>query len=298
MKTMVLLVNFGGPATLDEVPLFLRKLTGSVAPQATEEALTERYRAIGGGSPLGHITQEQAALIEDATGHRVPIKCAYRYTSPTLEEMINECYKSGTGRIIFFVMSPYYTSRTVGAYINAVEDYLSYFSLTSYRPEVIFIHSWYKEPLFIDAWVSRIREEARPEEGFFLFSAHSLPRSLQDEPYMSQVEETVAAVAGRLKLSAYAIGWQSVPRNAHEPWIGPSVEAVIDGIAGTVSRLIEIPIGFVSDHLETLYDMDIVHAKYAGTKGITFSRVPSLNTYPPFIAACKAIVEKHLQGGQ
>jgi ferrochelatase len=298
MKTMVLLVNFGGPATLGEVPLFLRRLTGSVAPQAIEEALMERYRAIGGGSPLGQITQEQAARIEDATGHRVPVRCAYRYTSPTLEEMINECYKSGTGRIIFFVMSPYYSSRTVGAYINAVESYLPYFSLTSYRPEVTFIHSWYNEPLFIDAWVSRIREEARPEEGFSLFSAHSLPRSLQDEPYMSQVEETVAAVANRLKLSDYAIGWQSVPRNANEPWIGPSVEAVIDGIAGTASKVIEIPIGFVSDHLETLYDMDIAHARHARALGIAFSRVPSLNTYPPFIAACKAILEKHLQGGQ
>jgi ferrochelatase len=298
MKTMVLLVNFGGPATLDEVPLFLRNLTGSVAPKAVQEALIGRYRAIGGGSPLAAITQEQAALLADATGHRVSIGCAYRYTSPTLEEAINECYKSGTGKIIFFVMSPYYTSRTVGAYIDAVEAYLSYFSLTSFRPDVTFIHSWYKEPLFIDAWVGRIREEARHEEGFSLFSAHSLPRSLQGEPYISQVEETVAAVAGRLHLSDYAIGWQSVPRTTDEPWIGPSVEAVIDGIAGTASGLREIPIGFVSDHLETLYDMDIVHAGYARSKGLTFSRIPSLNTYPPFIAALKAVLEKHLQGGK
>ena len=298
MKTMVLLVNFGGPATLSEVPLFLRKLMGSIAPQAIQEALMDRYRAIGGGSPLASITQDQAARIEDATGHRVPIRAAYRYASPTLEEMMNECYKSGTERITFFVMSPYYTSRTVGAYIKTVETYLAYLSFASYRPIVTFIHSWYKEPLFIDAWVSRIREEAGHGEGFYLFSAHSLPQSLQHEPYISQVEETVAAVAARLKLPAYAIGWQSVPRNTDEPWIGPSVEAVIDGITGTTSRLIEIPIGFVSDHLETLYDMDIVHAGYAGTKGITFSRIASLNTYPPFIAACKAILEKHLQGGQ
>jgi ferrochelatase len=297
MKTMVLLVNFGGPATLGEVPLFLRKLTGGTVPQAIEEALMDRYRAIGGGSPLPAITQDQAVLLADATGRQVPIGAAYRYSSPTLEEMMNECYKSRTERITFLIMSPYYTSRTVGAYIKTVETYLSYLSFASYRPEVTFIHSWYKEPLFIDAWVGRIREEARHEEGFYLFSAHSLPQSLQDEPYTRQVKETVAAVAERLKLPAYAIGWQSIPRNTDEPWIGPSVEAVIDGITGTASRLIEIPIGFVSDHLETLYDMDIVHAGYAAMKGIAFSRIASLNTYPPFIAALKAILEKHLQGG-
>ncbi len=275
------------------------KLMGNVAPQAVQEALLDRYRAIGGGSPLSSITQDQAARLADATGRLIPIGCAYRYTSPTLEEQMNECYKSGTERITFFVMSPYYTSRTVGAYINTVETYLSYLSFASYKPEVTFIHSWYAEPLFIDAWVGRIREEARNEEGFYLFSAHSLPQSLRHEPYVSQVEETVAAIAGRLKLPAYAIGWQSVPRNTDEPWIGPSVEAVIDGITGTTSRVIEIPIGFVSDHLETLYDMDIVHAGYARKKGIAFSRIASLNTYPPFIAALKAILEKHLQrGGQ
>ncbi len=298
MKTRVLLVNFGGPTTLAEVPPFLGRLTGGAAPAAAQEALMERYRAIGGGSPLGPITRDQAARIEDATGHRFPVGCAYRYTSPTLEEAINDCYKSGTERIIFFVMSPYYTSRTVGAYMEVVEEYLRYFSLTSFRPKVTFIHSWYDEPLFIDAWVERIREEAPEGTSFFLFSAHSLPRILQGEPYMSQVEETVAAVAGRLNLSRYAIGWQSVPRNTDEPWIGPTVEAVMDGIEGKASRLVEIPIGFVSDHLETLYDMDIVHARYAQALGITFSRMPSLNTYPPFIAACKAILEKHLREGQ
>ena len=293
MKTMVLLVNFGAAATLDDVPLFLRKLTGVIPPRAVEEALMERYRAIGGGSPLPRIAQEQADLLTGATGHRVPIKCAYRHASPTLEEMINECFRSGTEKIIFFVMSPYYSSRTVGACMNAVGAYLSYFPVASYGPEATFIHSWRKEPLFIDAWAARIRE-ARPEEGFCLFSAHSLPRSHGDETYTSQVEETVAAVAARLSLSDYAIGWQSVPPNTDEPWIGPPVEAVIDRIAPAASRLIEIPIGFVSDHLETLYDMDIVHARYAASKGLAFSRVPSLNGYLPFIAALKSVLERHL----
>jgi protoporphyrin/coproporphyrin ferrochelatase len=295
---MVLLVNFAAPSTLDEVPVFLRNMTGNNAPQAVQEALVERYRVIGGGSPLKAITQEQADRIGDATGHVIPIGCVYRYSSPTLEEMINECYRSRIERIIFFVMSPYYTSRTVGGYINAVEQYLAYFSVTGYRPDVTFVHSWCGEPLFIDAWVRKIEEEAGRKDAFFIFSAHSLPRSLRDEPYVSQVEETVAAVAGRLNISAYAVGWQSVPAKTDEPWIGPTVEEVIDKIAGTMPGLMEIPIGFVSDHLETLYDMDIVHAGYARARGLSFSRISSLNTYPPFIAALKSVLDKHLLGGQ
>lgn len=294
---MVLLVNFGAPATLDDVAPFLRRLAGVEPPRVVEKALVERYRAIGGGSPLAKITREQADLLADATGRRFPIRCAYCYTSPTLEEMINECFKAGTEKILFFVMSPYSSSRTVGVYMKSVEAYLAYFSSMSYRPEVTFVHGWHEEALFIEAWVERIRE-VRPEDGFCLFSAHSLPRSLQGEPYVSQIEQTVAALADRLKLKEYALGWQSIPPNAGEPWIGPSVESVIDNVASTATRLVEIPIGFVSDHLETLYDMDIVHARYAQSKGLAFSRVPSLNGSPRFIAALKKVLEAHLGEGQ
>ena len=213
----------------------------------------DRYRAIGGGSPLAWITQEQAARLVDATGHLVPIRCAYRYASPTLEEMMNECYKSGTERITFFVMSPYYTSRTVGAYIKTVETYLSYLSFASYRPEVTFIHSWYKEPLFIDAWVGRIREEARQEEGFYLFSAHSLPQSLQHEPYISQVKETVAAVAARSNYRPTPSAGRACPRIRTSPGSGRPLRQSSTGRSRN-RRDLEIPIGFVSDHLETLYE--------------------------------------------
>ncbi|MGD0229453.1 MAG: ferrochelatase [Syntrophorhabdales bacterium] len=299
---MVLLVNFGGPRTLDDVPLFLANIVGRTVPDDVRQAVEERYRAIGGGSPLPAITEDQAALLADATGHRFPVGCAFRYSRPTLEEMINECYRSQMERIVFFVMSPYYTSRTVDSYVKTVETYLSFLSSIAYRPEVTFIHSWCREPLFIETWARRIREETREgdqREAFYLFSAHSLPQSLKDEPYVPEVQETVAAVAARLTLSDnYAIGWQSVPPQPEEPWIGPTVEEVIDGRAAEGRTLIEVPIGFVSDHLETLYDIDIVHREYARTKGVPFSRIPSLNTYPPFIDALKAILEMHLQGGQ
>ena len=295
MTTAILLVNYGGPRTLDEVPLFLENMTGRRMPREVEEAVCARYRTIGGGSPLAAITEEQAALLIEETGGRFAIKGAFRYTSPTLEERINECYRAGVGRIVFLVMSPYYTSRTTGAYVSAAEGYLAHLP---YSPRAVFIHSWHDEPQFIDCWVERIRSAAPPRKAFYLFSAHSLPESLSGEPYRRQVEETAYAVAERLAIQGdYAVAWQSVPQNADIPWIGPSVEATIDGLVGKVSSLVEVPIGFVSDHLETLYDMDVLHREHAASRGFEFSRIPSLNTYRPFMRALKTILERHLEAG-
>ncbi len=292
MKTMVLLVNFGGPRTLDEVPDFLRNMTGREVPTDVLDALLDRYQTIGGGSPLAAITDEQAGLLAEETGRRFPVVSAYRYSRPTLEERIDEARTSGVERLVFFVMSPYYTSRTTGNYVKAVEACIG--GMT-YRPMVTFIHSWYDEPAFIDCWAGRISAESPVGESFYLFSAHSMPQSLAHEPYKSQVEETVRAVATTLRLVGnYALAWQSVPQRSGEPWMGPSVEEVLDRLQGSVSRVIEVPIGFVSDHLETRYDMDVVHRAYALALGLEFSRIPSLNTYGPFITALAAILEKSL----
>jgi len=293
MKTMVLLVNFGGPRTVDDVPLFLSNMLGREAPQPVVQALVSRYRAIGGGSPLAAITDEQAELLSQQTAGRFLIKGAFRYSSPTLEEMINECYRSGMERIVFFVMSPFYTSKTAGSSIEAAKNYLAHLP---YRPKVEFIHSWYREPLFIEAWRRKIEEEATEGENHYLFAAHSLPQSLSGEPYKSQIEETVQTLARRLGFTDnYCLAWQSVPQNVDEPWIGPTVESVIDSLSRRTHRLVEVPIGFVSDHLETLYDMDIVHREYARSKGLIFSRVSSLNVYPAYIAALKTILLNSLQ---
>ncbi len=295
MTTTILLVNYGGPRTLDEVPRFLRNMTGRPMARDVEEAVSARYRAIGGGSPLAAITEEQAALLSEETGGRFAIKGAFRYTNPSLEERINECYKAGVERIVFLVMSPYYTSRTTGAYVSAAEGYLAHLP---YSPGIVFIHSWHNEPQFIDCWVERIRSAAPRKKAFYLFSAHSLPESLNREPYRRQVAETAKAVAERLAIQEgeYAVAWQSVPQNVDVPWMGPSVEATMDALAGKASSLVEVPIGFVSDHLETLYDMDVLHRERAASKGFEFSRIPSLNTYRPFILALKTILERHLEG--
>jgi protoporphyrin/coproporphyrin ferrochelatase len=293
MKTSVVLVNFGGPRSLDEVPRFLTALMKRPVSPAIERGAIARYSAIGGGSPLASITEDQARLLQQGSEELFSVRAAFGFSHPSIEETIDECCASGTERIAFLVMSPFYSSRTVGVYMNLVEGYRQ---RAACRPAIVFIHSWYRYPLFIESWVNRIKEQAMPHGAFYIFSAHSLPEALAREPYKLQVEETAKAVAAGLGIteSTYAVGWQSAPAGKGEPWIGPATEAVMDTLAGKYTDLIEVPLGFVSDHLETLYDIDIVHRRHAMGMGLRFHRVPSLNTYPSFIEALRALVEKYL----
>jgi ferrochelatase len=292
-KSAVLLVNFGGPRSIDEVPEFMRTLTGRQLPPAMEQQAIERYRLIGGCSPLPAMAEEHARLLAAAMGEHLIIRPAFKYSHPSIEETINECCGERVERILFFIMTPFYTSRTVGNYIATAEGHLG--SL-HYHPDVLFIHSWHKEPLFAECWTRRIREEAAFPDAFYLFSAHSLPKTFADEPYKAQIEELVETVATRLHLSHYGLGWQSVPANVTEPWIGPTVEAVLDEVAGKQFRtVVQVPIGFVTDHMETLYDIDIVHKKYAAAKGLSHHRVTCLNTDPLFIETLKRILTRSLQ---
>jgi len=293
-KTVVLLVTFGGPCSIEDVPRFMRNLMGCEPTPAVAQQVSDRYNQIGGCSPLPAITEGQARLLQAAINNRFPVRAAFKYSPPSIEERINECYEEQVERVVFFMMSPFYTSRTAGSYITTAEQY---FGWLPYQPETVFLHSWHTEPLFIRCWVEKIRSEAfYPEEAFYLFSAHSLPRVLLDEPYVGQIKETMEAVAGTLRLAHYGLGWQSVPRYAGEPWIEPTVEAVIDDVASKkITRLVQVPVGFTADHLETLYDIDIVHRKYAAVRGLSHHRISSLNTDPLFIEALKQVLSRTVQ---
>ena len=157
MKTGVLLVNFGGPRSLEEVPEFLTNMMGRERAQAMLAPLVDRYRAIGGGSPLAAITDEQAALLEREMGKPFPIHAAYQYSHPSIGERIEQARASGVERLAFLAMSPFSSSLTTGAYLKAIETSLG--SL-SYRPAITFISGWCEEPAFVDCWAERIKAES------------------------------------------------------------------------------------------------------------------------------------------
>ena len=166
----------------------------------------------------------------------------------------------------------------------------------------LFIPSWHDNHLFIEAWQERIfhglkryRETLR-RHAAVIFTSHSIPlRYIQaGDPYRKQIEETAQTIAGRMALSRWYIAWQSKGARATEPWLEPDVETILDMIAAEKKGefVLEVPLGFTCDHLETLYDIDIVHRKHAEGLGLIFERAESLNTSPIFIKALADIVKK------
>jgi ferrochelatase len=293
VKTGVILVTLGGPRSLEEVPEFIKRFIGRELPSPAMQAVIERYRRIGDFSPLARITEEQAGALNDALGAEYLCVPAFRYSRPFITDVLESMAASGPARILVLLLSPFFTSVTTGNYIDVAKDYLE---KHPFSMPVDFIHSWYREPLFIESWVEQIRGDSFDERAFYLFSAHSLPMRFAGEPYRQQIEETVALVASRAGIENRALGWQSIPANAAEPWITPTVEEQIDAIAAAgFKRLIQVPIGFTADHIETLYDIDVTHRRYASEKGLAFRRIASLNAGAPFIKALKEIVTKENQ---
>ncbi len=290
MKTAVILVTLGGPSSLEEIPEFINRFIGRELPPPAMNAVIGRYRQIGGFSPLARITDQQAKALNESLGSQYLCVPAFRYSRPFIEDVLDSTAAAGPARILVLLLSPFYTSVTTGNYIDVAKSHIEK------KPPpmpVAFIHSWYQEPLFIESWVEAIRGDAFDERAFYLFSAHSLPMKYSGEPYRQQIEETVALVSSRAGIRNHALGWQSIPGNAKEPWITPTVEERIDAIAAAgFNRLIQVPIGFTADHIETLYDIDITHRQYALEKGLSFRRIASLNTGAPFIKALKEIVTK------
>jgi ferrochelatase len=288
MKTGVILVTLGGPRSPEEIPGFIKHFIGRELPPPAMKAVIERYRLIGGFSPLAGITEEQAKALGEALGEDYHCVPAFRHSRPFIEEVLESMAVLGPARILVLLLSPFYTSVTTGNYIEVAKSLIEKRSLSV---PVDFIQSWYQQPLFIESWVEKIRSDSFDERAFYLFSAHSLPLKYAGEPYRQQIEETTALVASRAGIRNHALGWQSIPNNVSEPWITPTVEEKIEAIAAAGFKgIIQVPIGFTADHIETLYDIDITHRQYALGKGLSFRRIPSLNAGAPFINALKEIV--------
>lgn len=290
MKKVVLLVTLGGPKTLGEVNDFLFRFTGKELPPHVVRSVIEKYRLIGGGSPLNAITENQAIKLNQMIGEDYLCLPAFRYTKPFIEDALDFAINAEPSKIYFFLMSPFYATVTTGNYINLAKDYLEKLGIAT---SMQIVHSWYREDKFIECWAKKIEREGGHEDAFYLFSAHSLPLKYSSDPYKSQIEETVELISKRANLKNYALGWQSIPSNATEPWITPTVEEQIDEIVKKgFKRVIQIPVGFTADHIETLYDIDIVHKNYAEKKNLDYKRISSLNAEEDFIIALKNILIK------
>jgi ferrochelatase len=288
------LLAHGAPDRLEDIPEFLLNVrSGRKLPDAVVEEIIRRYKLIGGGSPLLKLTRLQAEALAKALGR--PVHVGMRNWKPFIAEAVSDIHATGLRRIITLCLAPQNSRTSIGLYrrhlMEAVER-------TAPGLEVEFIESWHDHPLLIAAYQEKVaaalsRAEATAGQPVpVVFTAHSVPERTvaEGDPYEQQVRETAALVAGALGLTEYRVAFQSQGMTT-EPWIGPSVESQLDELATAGHRHVLLaPVGFVSDHIEILYDIDVLFRAYGRDRGIAVMRSESLNDAPLFIEALSAIV--------
>jgi len=301
MKALLLLA-FGGPRSLDEVEPFLTRLFRGRKPSSEQlERIKERYGLIGGRSPLPEITLKQAKALEErlnSKGYRFTSYVGMRYGHPLIEETLKEILRDGIREVIALPMAPFRSSASTGAYIEEVNHIRKNIGE---KIEISFVVGWHLHSLFLEAIREKIEEglaQFTPEERkrvHLVFSAHSLPKSLvEGEPYVKDIGESVKEVVKKLEPLPWHIAFQSRGMGPEE-WLGPDVESILIELSRQrVREILIVPIGFVADHIEVLYDIDVLYRGKAESKGMVLRRTKSLNFSEKFIEALSKIVEEHV----
>jgi ferrochelatase len=297
----VLLMAYGSPDRLDQVEAYYTDIRrGSPPPPHLLEELLGRYRAIGGGSPLSRIVEAQRVAVEAelaARGRPLRVYAGMRHIEPRIGRIVEGMAADGVERFAAIALAPQKSSNAAG-YRRAVDAALA--GLGEGAPSLSYVDSWYDQPRFIEALVASTREAlARfpdPAAVRVMFTAHSLPARVvaEGDPYPQELAGTAALVADRLGLASYDFAFQSAGRTG-EPWLGPDILDEILRLASEgVRELVIRPVGFVADHLEVLYDIDIEAQAVAREAGIRLERARSMNTDPIFIAGLADVAEAAL----
>ena len=302
MSFGVLLMTYGSPRDLDDVPRYLAAVRGGrpADPELVKE-FRRRYEVIG-GSPLVEITERQAAALEGALGGRAIVRAAMRFSDPSIETALATLAALGVADVAAVVMSPQYSPLLMGGYGRAIDSAVA--SLGTGAPRVRVAGAWHLEPGFVGALAERITEAlnrvpaAERETIPVLLTAHSLPRRVaeQEPDYLGQLAATAGAVADAAGLAAdrWRFCWQSA---GHEPgeWMSPDFADLMPLLAAEGHRRVLVaPIQFLADHLEILYDVAIGAREQAEAAGLEFDRIESLNVAPRFVAALAAVAERTL----
>lgn len=290
----VLLMAYGGPNSLEEIPGYLADIRhGRPTSTAVLEEIRHNYRQIGGKSPLLAMTQKQvAAVAAQLDPSRFRCYLGMRHWAPWLEEVVGQMVDDGITRAVSLVLAPHYSSMSIAKYQEKIAA-----GLEMVRGQIDFAHvaNYHTAPTYLQALANRVQEGLSrwpvEERGqvHVIFSAHSLPvRILRSgDPYDSQLRETAQLVADLAGLPASQWSWsyQSAGRSP-EPWLGPQIEDHVAALAGQgIKNMVSIPVGFVSDHVEILFDIDIKAQAVAKENGVRLERPSALNDDPLFIQA-------------
>jgi ferrochelatase len=301
----VLLMAYGGPNNLEELPGYLADIrSGRTTSQAVLNEMRHNYALIGGKSPLFEISSQQGAAVEKLLNmnEASPVYKVYlgmRHWSPWIEDTVRDMFNDGIERAVALVLAPHYSSFSIAKYHQKVQSGLQMFGGNI---DFEYINSYNTAPKYIQALVNRVEEglagwpENERAAVHVILSAHSLPVRIikAGDPYQDQLFETAQLVAEGAGLSAEQWSWsyQSAGRSP-EPWLGPQIEAYIPELAKRgVHNIISVPIGFVSDHVEMLFDIDIKAQQVARENGVRLERPPALNLDPLFIETLADLVQE------
>jgi protoporphyrin/coproporphyrin ferrochelatase len=286
VKTAVVLMAYGSPERAEDIRPYLEDIREGrpVSDEAVAE-LTERYRRIGGHSPLDEITQRQRAALERELG--VPVHVGMKHWRPRISDAVVAALADGAETLVGLVLAPHYSELSIAGYRERLQRALDG------RAELRFVESWHDHEPFLDLLADRVRGT----DAHVVFTAHSLPERILalGDPYKEQLLETSRLVAERAALERWSFAFQSASPTG-ERWLGPEILEELDTLhARGVESVLVCPVGFVSDHLEILWDRDVGARERAAELGLQLDRIESLNDDPAFIAALAALVRQALR---
>jgi len=301
MKTAVLLLAYGGPDSLADIPAYLLDIRGGrETPQELIDEISHRYAEIGGCSPLLRITQSAATQLQARSG--LPVYVGMRHWTPWIKDTVAQMAADRIERAAVICMAPHYSSLSIGAYRRKLDEALAQLA----QPfAVSFVESWHTQPDYLEAVAANVRATLTryaPEERdevLVVFSAHSLPEFILErgDPYDRQLRETAGLLAEKLALPAdrWTFSYQSAAKTG-VPWLGPQIEDFIVDLAQQGrNKLIVAPIGFIADHVEVLYDIDIGVQEIAHAHNVRVERPPMLNDSSAMVTILAALATDALQ---
>ncbi|MGD7022721.1 ferrochelatase [Rossellomorea vietnamensis] len=305
-KMGLLVMAYGTPYKEEDIERYYTHIRYGRKPSPEMlEDLTQRYEAIGGISPLAKITLDQGKSLEErlnAIQDEVEFKMylGLKHIEPFVEDAVQQMHEDGIQEAVSIVLAPHFSTFSVKSYNGRAKEEAAKIG----GPSITSVESWYDEPKFIDYWVKQVKEtyakmtEEERNGAVLIVSAHSLPEKIlkDGDPYPNQLQETADLIAKGAGITEYAVGWQS-EGNTPDPWLGPDVQDLTRDLheKKNYNTFVYIPVGFVADHLEVLYDNDYECKVVTDEIGASYYRPEMPNAKPEFIDAMAAVIMKHLK---
>ena len=296
-----MLIAFGGPTRPEEIRPFLANVTrGRRIPPERLESVVHHYELIGGHSPLNELTLRQAAALRSAlaTSGPLPVHVGMRNWEPYLADVLAEMADAGVRRALGLILSPHASEASRERYMETVDAGRA--ALGARAPEIVYAPSWHVHPGFVEAMAAATRTalgilpSERRADAQLVFTAHSIPTAMAAQaPYCAELEASAAAVTRALGRTEFQLAYQSRSGSPHEPWLEPDVNDLLRQLSARgLHDVVVVPIGFVCDHVEVLYDLDVEAAETARGLGLGFARASTVNDHPAFVAMLADVVRR------